>query len=63
MFNNLNTFGRKFILVSEIVLQQKNMKSAGLWVIKMELSVIQMLIQIVRSGGHSKRNIKLSKQL
>ena len=36
LFNHLNTFGRKVILVYEIVFQQKNMKSAGLWVITME---------------------------
>ncbi len=64
IFNHLNTFGRKVMLVSEIVFHQKNMKSTGLWVITMELFVIQMLIQILQSGGHSKRNIiQLSKQL
>ena len=62
MFNHLNTFGRKVVLVFEIEFQQKNMKSAGLWVITMELFVIQMLIQILQSGGYSKRNIQLSKK-
>ena len=52
IFNHMNTFGRKVILVSEIVLQHKNMKSAGLWVIIMELSVIQMFIEILQLGGH-----------
>ena len=59
IFNHLNTFGAKVISVSEIVFQQKNTKSAGLWVITMEVFVIQIL----QSGGHSKRNIQLSKQL
>ena len=63
IFNHLNTFGRKVILGSEIVFQQKNMKSVGLWVITMELFVIQMHIQILQSGAHSKRNIQISKQL
>ena len=49
IFNHLNTFGRKVILVSAMILQQKNMKSAGFWVITMEVSVIQMLIQILQS--------------
>ena len=47
IFNLLNTFGRKVILVFEIVFQQKNMKSAGLLVITMELFVIQMANLIV----------------
>ena len=63
IFNHLNTFDRKVILMSEIIFQQKNMNSAGLWVITMELFVIQMFIQILRSGGYSKQNIQLSKQL
>ena len=63
IFNHLNSFGRKVILVSEIVFHQNTMKSAGLWVITMELFIIQLLIQILQSGGHSKRNIQLSKQL
>ena len=39
------------------------MKSAGLWVITMEFFVIQMFMHIIQSGGHSKRNIQLSRQL
>ena len=39
------------------------MKSAGLWVITMELFIIKMVIQILQSGGQSKQNIQLSKQL
>ena len=45
----MNTFGRKVILVSEIIFHQKNMKSAGLWVITMEFFVTLKLIQILRS--------------
>ena len=56
IFNHLNTFGRKVILVAEMVFQPNNMKSAGLCVIPMELFVIKMLIQI-QSGGHSKRTL------
>ena len=58
----LNTFGRKVIVVYERI-PAENMKSAGLWVITMELFIIKMLIQILQSGGQSKQNIQLSKQL
>ena len=62
IFNLLNTFGRKVIVVYERI-PAENMKSAGLWVITMELFIIKMLIQILQSGGQSKQNIQLSKQL
>ena len=62
IFNLLNTFGRKVIVVYECI-PAENMKSAGLWVITMELFIIKMLIQIFQSSGQSKQNIQLSKQL
>ena len=46
IFNLLNTFGRKVIVVYERI-PVENMKSAGLWVITMELFIIKMLIQIL----------------
>ena len=61
IFNLLNTFERKVIVVYERI-PAENMKSAGLWVIT-ELFIIKMLIQILQSGGQSKQNIQLSKQL
>ena len=61
IFNLLNTFGRKVTIVYERI-PAENMKSAGL-VITMELFIIKMLIQILQSGGQSKQNIQLSKQL
>ena len=64
IFNRLNTFGRKVIVVYEWErISAENMKSAGLWVITMELFITQMLIQILQSSGQSKQNIQLSKQL
>ena len=60
IINCLNTFGRKVILVYDNVFQQKNMKSARLWVITMVIFIIQMLIQILQSGGHSKQNSRYS---
>ena len=65
IFNRLNTFGRKVIVLHENVFQcrTESMKSAGLWVITMELFIIQMLIQMLQSSGQSKQNIQLSKQL
>ena len=62
IFNLLNTFGRKVIVMYERI-PAENMKSAGFWVITMELFIIKMLIQILQSGGQSKQNIQLSKQL
>ena len=41
IFNLLNTFGRKVIVVYERI-PAENMKSAGLWVITMELFIIKM---------------------
>ena len=61
IFNLLNTFERKDVVYERI--PAENMKSAGLWVITMELFIIKMLIQILQSGGQSKQNIQLSKQL
>ena len=64
MFNHLNTFGRKVIIFSENVFQQKKVKSTGVCVnYRNNNGVFQMLIQIVQSGGHSKQNIQLLKQL
>ena len=57
----------KVILVRDRIPAEKRefhvdftMKSAEL---TMELFIIQMLIQIIQSGGHSKQNIQFSKQL
>ena len=62
--NHLNTFGRKVIIFSENVFQQKKVKSAGLCVnYRNNNGVFQMFIKIVQTCGHLKQNIQLLKQL
>ena len=64
MINHLNTFGRKVIIFSDNVFQQKKVKSAGLCVnYHNNNGVFQMLIHCTQSGGHSKQNIQFLKQL
>ena len=59
IFKHLNSFGRKVIIVSENVFQQKNMKSEGLWLNYRNNNRAFHYSNAHSNVSHSRQNIQL----